>query len=40
MPTFARMRRRCLFTLGYYKLERDRVHLPQVDVGKASRKHK
>jgi len=33
MPTFARMRRRCLFTLGYYRLERDHVHLPQVDDG-------
>ena len=39
LPTFARMRRR-LFTLGYYKLKRDYVHLPQVDAGKASRKRK
>ena len=31
MPTFARMRRRCLFTLGY-RLTRDRVHLPQVEA--------
>jgi transposase len=32
LPTFARMRRRRLFTLVCYKLTRDYVHLPQVDA--------
>ena len=30
--TFARMRRRCLFTLGYYRLVKLQAHLRDVDA--------
>ena len=36
--SFARMRRRCLFTLGYYRLVKLQAHLGDVDAGAPTRR--